>query len=42
MVLPRMIDDMFKLTIDRLFNSKMKDEVEPLPVKGYSDEENMW
>ena len=27
-ILPRMIDDLFKLTIDKLFNSKVREEEE--------------
>jgi len=48
MLLPRMVDDSFKLTIDEIFGrSYKKHEVEDLnkskfPVTGYSDEENLW
>ena len=41
-LLPRMLDDMFKITIDRIFSNKMKEEVEELPVEGYDDDHNMW
>ena len=37
-----MIDDMFKLTIDKLFNSKMKEEVEPFSMDGFNDDQNAW
>ena len=46
MLIPRMIDDAFKLTIDKIFflnNSnieKMKEK--PYKVDGYLDNENMW
>ena len=43
MLLPRMIDDAFKLTIDKLGNGKMYIKRKSLfSVEGYSDEENMW
>ena len=41
-LIPRMIDDMFKLTIDKIFNNKMKDDIEPLSVDGFKDDQNMW
>ena len=41
-LIPRMIDDMFKLTIDKIFNNKMKDGVEPFSVDGFKDDQNMW
>ena len=46
MLIPRMIDDAFKLTIDKIFIlnksniDKMKEK--PYKVVGYNDEENMW
>ena len=46
MLIPRMIDDAFKLTIDKIFYlnktniEKMKEQ--PYKVDGYNDEENMW
>jgi tubulin monoglycylase TTLL3/8 len=42
MLIPRMLDDMFKLTIDRIFSLKRADDPETYPVKGFSSEENMW
>ncbi len=43
-LLPRMIDDAFKLTIDQEFLSSSKFSEEPsiFPVEGYTNEENMW
>ena len=46
MLIPRMLDDAFKLTIDQVFFlnksnvEKMKEK--PYKVDGYSDDENMW
>ena len=46
MLIPRMLDDAFKLTIDQVFFlnksnvEKMKEK--PFKVDGYSDDENMW
>ena len=46
MLIPRMIDDAFKLTIDKVFFlnekniNKMKEN--PYKVNGYDDNENMW
>jgi hypothetical protein len=39
-----MLDDAFKLTVDRLFANKNKprDEKSEYPVPGYEDEANMW
>ena len=46
MLIPRMIDDAFRLTIDKNYPRNRKDEIynnkSPYPVKGYSDDENMW
>ena len=42
MLIPRMLDDMFKLTIDKIFGLKYNDNFETYPVKGFSNEENMW
>ena len=43
MLVPRMIDDAFRLTIDELFERNDKDSnVSIFKVDGYSDEENMW
>ena len=41
-LIPRMLDDMFALTIDKIFNLKRKDNPEVYPVKGFADSENMW
>ena len=46
MLIPRMLDDAFKLTIDKIFfinkknQEKMKEK--PFKVDGYIDDENMW
>lgn len=42
MLIPRMLDDMFRLTLDRLYNLKHKENRDRYSVKGFSDEENMW
>ena len=51
MLVPRMIDDAFRLTIDKVFdnvknnngNSDMLDKNKSkFSVEGYTDEENMW
>ena len=43
MLVPRMIDDAFRLTLDELFERNDKDSnVSIFKVDGYSDEENMW
>ncbi len=51
-LLPRMIDDAMKLTIDDLFETKNSKELDnlldknilssPYPVEGYSDKDNLW
>jgi hypothetical protein len=43
-LVPRLIDDSFKLTIDDLFKPKFDDHenVSPYHVDGYDDSENMW
>lgn len=43
-LVPRMIDDAFRLTIDTLFNDdNIKDSyISPFPVTGYKNQENMW
>lgn len=49
-LVPRMIDDALKLTIDDIFENKLtinrdfvtKTNLSHFPVEGYSDEENMW
>ena len=43
MLVPRMIDDAFRLTIDEYFEREDKDKnISKFKVDGYSDEENMW
>lgn len=42
MLIPRMLDDMFRLTLDRLYNLKYKEDRQYYPVKGFSDNENVW
>ena len=42
MLIPRMLDDMFKLTLDKLYNLKQKDHREEYPVHGFDNDENMW
>ena len=46
MLIPRMIDDAFKLTIDKIFliDEENTEEMKknPFIVEGYNDEENMW
>ena len=43
MLVPRMIDDAFRLTIDQIFErSDENKNVSKFKVDGYSDEENMW
>ena len=42
MLIPRMLDDMFRLTIDRIFGLKRHENAENYPVKGFPNEENMW
>jgi hypothetical protein len=41
MLVPRMIDDALKLTIDRLFPTKYENNT-PCEVEGYKVEENLW
>lgn len=42
-LVPRMIDDCMKLTIDTLFErAQDSNEVSNFPIKGYSNKENMW
>jgi len=51
-LLPRMIDDAMKLTIDDIYDTKYSSEVDilmdknniysPYPVEGYSDRDNLW
>ena len=46
MLIPRMIDDAFKITIDKVFllNKKNLEKMKenPYKVSGYDDQENMW
>ena len=43
MLVPRMIDDAFRLTIDEVFERNDKDKNKSkFKVDGYTDEENMW
>ena len=47
MLIPRMIDDMFRLTIDKIFipdyiNNKSINYVSPFKVDEYDDKENLW
>ena len=46
MLMPRLIDDAFKLTIDKVFllsqENLEKMKKHPFKVGGYEDEENMW
>jgi len=53
-LVPRMIDDMLKLTVDLIFETKYSQDLavekeegkieykSPFPVRGYDDTENMW
>ncbi|CAK93638.1 unnamed protein product (macronuclear) [Paramecium tetraurelia] len=41
MLIPRMIDDAFALTVDQIFPIQ-RDVVSKFPVSNYSDTENMW
>ena len=45
MLLPRMIDDSFRLTIDEIFsdgNTENSNYVSPFPVDNYTNTENLW
>ncbi len=43
MLIPRLIDDAFRLTIDKTFERNDKDKnISQFKVEGYTDEENMW
>ena len=43
MYIPRMLDDMFKLTVDVRYRPKVPVwEGSSFPVEGYPDDENMW
>ena len=46
-LVPRMIDDSLRLTVDEIFepkyvNNDVNDYKSPFPVDGYDDKENMW
>jgi hypothetical protein len=40
MIIPRMLDDGFKLTLDKMFpkGKELKNEVEQFSVEGYKDD----
>ena len=43
MLVPRMIDDAFRLTIDQIFERDDENKnISKFKVEGYSDEENLW
>ena len=43
MLVPRMIDDAFRLTVDEIFERDDEDrKISKFKVDGYTDEENMW
>lgn len=52
MLIPRMMDDALKLTIDDVFDTKYTLQIDmsqdksnlysPYPVDGYSDRDNLW
>ena len=43
MLVPRMIDDAFRLTIDKIFErNDINKDVSQFKVDGYKDDENMW
>jgi tubulin monoglycylase TTLL3/8 len=43
MLVPRMIDDAFRLTIDKIFERSDKNkDISLFKVDGHKDEENMW
>ena len=43
MLVPRMIDDAFRLTIDKIFERDDENKkISLFKVDGYTDEENMW
>jgi len=41
-MIPRMLDDAFKLTIDKIFSNRIIDNADPFPVLHFKDHENMW
>jgi hypothetical protein len=42
MLIPRMIDDAMRLTIDKLFPPRFDNPYSPYDVDGYSNNENLW
>ena len=43
MLVPRMIDDAFRLTVDAIFERNDENKnISKFKVNGYTDEENMW
>jgi len=48
LIVPRMVDDALRLTVDKVFDTKFTNNMNsakymsPFPVKGYSEEENLW
>ena len=47
MLIPRMIDDLFRLTIDKIFlpdyeNNNVNNYISPFKVKDHDDKENLW
>lgn len=40
MLIPRMLNDAFKLTLDQIVDKRPEEKA--YPVKGYTDSENMW
>jgi len=42
MLLPRMIDDMLKLTVDKIFKRKNAQAEKIFKVDGYDNNTNMW
>lgn len=41
-LIPRMLDDLFKLTLDRILNLRPAPHPEVYPVDGFPDDANMW
>jgi hypothetical protein len=42
MLLPRMIDNCFSITVDEIFKTSIKKEKPVFHVDNYNDDENMW
>jgi hypothetical protein len=42
MLLPRMLDDLFRLTVDQVFNTTGLPSNSPFPVDGHDSNVNMW